>query len=678
LFATFGYLYMLLQLNFKNILMQMTLLLVILMCSTLGCYAQQNKVDSLESLLKKSKEDTTKVILMNALCGKLKSTDPEKALKYGQSALALGKKIGYSKGIANSLNFIGVIYYIQSNYPQALDYYMQSLEIQKEIGYKKGIGYAYNNIGNIYFDQTDYSKALEFYLKSLMIQEEIKNKKGIITASANVGLIYTVQGNYIHALEYYQKSLKGAEEINDKELVASMMSNIGLIYYYLDNMDKALEYFFHSLKYARDAGAKNIEAADFNNIGDVYKSLGHLQSALEYYNKTLSINKKIDDKKGIAFGYLSLGGVYRSMKDFQKAQNYFDSCLFEAKQIRDRDKIKDCYKNKAEIYAATGDFTNAYQCHQMYFLENDSIFNEESNRHLLELQTKYETGKKEQEILILTKEKEVQELVLNKNRIIMYAFLAGFVLVLVIIFIVLKAYRAKRKLLQKEMELNLLKTQFVSLVTHEFRTPLAGIISSTQLLEKYYETWSPGERANFFEQIGDAVEQIKLMLEKTSVIGKDQAGKLSFNPKKIHFENFCIRLKDEAMAHFGDKARVNVTANSNIGEVLADRELLRHIIVNLLSNAIKYSPETSAADFIIDELPGNMVKITIQDKGIGIPEEDLKHIFEEFHRCSNADDFKGTGLGMSIVKRCVDIYNGEIEIKSEGGKGTRVCVTIPL
>ncbi len=644
---------------------------------TLSCFAQSKKIDSLRSVLQNTGSDTSKVKLLNALCWELKSSDPEKALEYGQSALSLGKKTGYDKGIGNSLNFIGVVYHIKSNYTEALNYYMQSLEVQKEIGYKKGIAYTYNNIGSLYYDQTEYHKALQFYLKSLTIQEEIKNIKGIVSASTNVGLIYYEQKKYNTALEYFTKSLQFAEEAHDSSVASSIMTNIGLIYYDMGNTDKALNCYTRALKYAQATGAKNVEAALLNNIGDVYKKLLQFPLALEYYEKTLNTNREIGDKKGIASAYLSLGDMYRSMNDFVKAHACFDSCLYTAEQIGDKERVKESYKYKAEIYELAGNYTDAFECYRKFHLVNDSIYNEESNKNLLELQTKYETEKKEKEIQLLTRESELQKLVLKNNRILMYSSLTGLLLVLIIVVVIYRSYRTKQRTLKKETELSNLKSQFVNTVTHEFRTPIAAIMSSSRLLNEYYETWSKDERSEFFRQIGDSVDQMKLMLEKASVIGKDQSGKMLFNPKLLHLETFCKHIKDETQALFEEIPDINMEFRSEIGTVLADKELLRHIIGNLLSNAVKYSPGIEPVGFIIDLANGNIC-FTISDHGIGIPEEDMKHLFEMFHRCSNAEEIKGTGLGLSIVKRSVDLHKGEIKITSELGKGTSVSVLIPL
>ncbi|MFH0867299.1 MAG: tetratricopeptide repeat-containing sensor histidine kinase [Bacteroidota bacterium] len=651
--------------------------LTILFCLTcLFCFPQQNRIDSLEAVLKNTSSDSIKIKVLNTLCKELASGNPSKALECGEKAFLLAQKTENKKSMANAINLIGVVYNIQSDYEKALECYTRSFVLHKEAGNYKGMAYVLNNMGNIYYDQADYPEALDYYLKSLTIHELIKNDIGIASAATNAGLVFFEQKNFSGALENFIKALVITKKTSDKQSACTIMNNIGLIYFNTGDYSTALEYYNNALKIASEVDFKTVVSASFNNIGDVYKKQDDPDKALEYYEKAYEINKSISDKKGIASTYFSMGEAYKNMGDYTNAIACYDSSLAIALEIGDKNIMRSDYENEAEAYAKKGDYENAYACHQKYYNVNDSIFNEKSGEQLLELQTKYETEKKEKEIQLLTNEKERQELILYKNKIILYAFIAGFILVIVMVVIIYRAYRAKRKNLQKEMELNKLKSQFVSTVTHEFRTPISGIKSSAQLLEKYYETWSSDERTTFFSQIDDALDQMKVMLEKVTVIEKDQSGKISFHPKKTHLETYCKQLVSETQALFENEIRINIDVKSEIGEVLADKELLRHMIINLLSNAVKYSPADAAADFIIDKDKDKII-FTIADYGIGIPEEDLKHIYEQFHRGSNVEDIKGTGLGMSIVKRCVDIHKGMIDIKSETGKGTTVTVIIP-
>jgi PAS domain S-box-containing protein len=231
--------------------------------------------------------------------------------------------------------------------------------------------------------------------------------------------------------------------------------------------------------------------------------------------------------------------------------------------------------------------------------------------------------------------------------------------------------------LEKEMELNQLRSRFVSTVSHEFRTPLASIYSNTQLLQKYQEKWDIDKKNNSFRRIYESVKLMSGMLEDVSLLGKGQSGRQKFNPGPEDIVMFCNKIMEEVTSSFNHSTSIVFESSCTDTSVLIDTMLLRHILVNLLSNAIKYSPGKDRVYFSVARDSKTGTRFTVRDEGIGIPPDDLKNIFEPFHRGTNIENIKGTGLGMSIVKQCVDIHNGRITIESQIGLGTRVVVSIP-
>lgn len=241
-----------------------------------------------------------------------------------------------------------------------------------------------------------------------------------------------------------------------------------------------------------------------------------------------------------------------------------------------------------------------------------------------------------------------------------------------------KYEREITKALEKEKELSQLKSNFVSTVSHEFKTPMSVILSSVQLLDRFNDKWENEKKQKLFQKIYNAVMQTNSLINNVLLMGKDQSGKLEYRPLRAHFESFCKQIIEETQIVFGSEVNINASINTDIGEVTIDTNLLRHIFTNLLSNAIKYSLNNKVIDFAVNYTSNGETSILIKDRGIGISEEELKNIYEPFHRAKNAGHVKGTGLGMSIVKRCVDLHGGKIVIHSELGKGTSVLVTLQL
>ncbi|NEP57319.1 MAG: PAS domain-containing protein [Symploca sp. SIO2G7] len=284
------------------------------------------------------------------------------------------------------------------------------------------------------------------------------------------------------------------------------------------------------------------------------------------------------------------------------------------------------------------------------------------------------------------------------------------------------AEQKMRKALEQEKELSELKSRFVSMTSHEFRTPLATILSSTELLQHYHYKWTEQKKQVHFGRICSTVQHMTQMLDDVLFWSKIDAQKLRLHPSWLNIISFCCSLIEELQQSEGkehkiifqcsgvreyqllgtnscsviyDNSSSNTTASltpvhHNSAEstsavavaelpqwfVCLDEKLLRHILINLLSNAIKYSPTSSTINLEVAFEEGNLI-FQIQDNGIGIPPENLPHLFESFHRGDNVGNIPGTGLGLAIVKKSVDLHGGKITVNSNAATGTTFTVTIP-
>ena len=234
-----------------------------------------------------------------------------------------------------------------------------------------------------------------------------------------------------------------------------------------------------------------------------------------------------------------------------------------------------------------------------------------------------------------------------------------------------------RLALEKEKELNELKSRFISMTSHEFRTPLTTILGSAELLENYSHKWPEEKKRVHFERIHSNIQYLSQLLNDVLLIGQAEAGKLEFNPEPLGVVQLCCSLVEELQLSAGSEHTIAFISHCPEIEGYLDEKLLRHILNNLLSNAIKYSPTGSTVNFDLGCENGQAI-FQIQDEGIGIPEKDQQHLFESFHRAKNVGNIPGTGLGLSIVKRSVDLHRGKITVKSKLGVGTTFTVTIPL
>ncbi len=243
----------------------------------------------------------------------------------------------------------------------------------------------------------------------------------------------------------------------------------------------------------------------------------------------------------------------------------------------------------------------------------------------------------------------------------------------------LQASRAEaeiRKALEKERELNELKSRFVSMTSHEFRAPMNTILSSAELLEHFGHKFNEEKKLKHLHRIQAAVKKMTHLLNDVLLIGKVEAGKQEFNPTPLDLVKLCSNMVEEMQLGTGEHHQIVFTHQGSCQNACMDEELLESILTNLLSNAIKYSPKGGEVNLFLVGEQGKAI-FRVQDRGIGITEADRAQLFSHFHRGVNVGNISGTGLGLAIVKNCVDLHGGKIAVESELGVGTTFIVTLP-
>lgn len=240
-----------------------------------------------------------------------------------------------------------------------------------------------------------------------------------------------------------------------------------------------------------------------------------------------------------------------------------------------------------------------------------------------------------------------------------------------------KAEAELHKALAREKELGQLKSNFVSMVSHEFRTPLGVILSSAEILDSYFEQLDPAERREHLKSIQRNTRRMAALMEEVLVLGMVEAGKMDFQPAALELRLFCQRLIEELQAAAEHKCPVVFEPAMVPADAFGDERLLRHIFSNLISNAIKYSSAGSPVKFEVRR-EGRYAICVVRDRGVGIPPEEQGRLFQAFHRGANVRDLPGTGLGLTIVKRCVELHGGTLQVESLPGQGTTVTVSLPL
>lgn len=308
----------------------------------------------------------------------------------------------------------------------------KSSENQAELFYKKIYAGSLNNLGYYYKNLGDIVLALGYYYKALKIQEEIKDDYGIAYTYNNIGVVYMNQGDQKMAVNFYKKCLKIQEDIKDVKGVANSLNNLGYIYKTNGDINRALEYYIRSLNTRRKINDLLGVANSLNNIGIIYKQEGNLEKALEYYEESKQIREKIGDKKGVSFIENNIGNIYYAKGDYNSALKFGMRSLELSKEMGYAENVKNAANLLSKVYEKKGDGIKALEMFRLFVLMKDSIINSESEKALIEQQTKYEFEKQktiddaehEKQMLLSIEEEE-------KQKLISYSIAGGLSLVII-------------------------------------------------------------------------------------------------------------------------------------------------------------------------------------------------------------------------------------------------------
>ncbi|MDD4149010.1 MAG: tetratricopeptide repeat protein [Bacteroidales bacterium] len=341
----------------------------------------------------------------------------------------------------------------------ALFAFNQSLQCYSQLKNHKRCGETFNQIAIIYRDKGEYTVALDYFQQSLDVHVSINNQQGIAQTNNSLGILYMAWHKYDYALQYYNKALQIYKTLDFDIKVADVLNNIGLIYKYQSDLDKALECFSESLTIRQKNNDEYKIAVSLHNIGTAYAAKKEYYVALEYYQKAFEINNKNDIKKEIAISLNAIGNVYMNLGDYKLATEYFNKGLEIALAIKNAQMTITLYENMTLNYAALGDYDSFRGYFDLYLGYYDSIYNIDKHRQFLELQTIYETEKKEQKIQSLNREIESRKINNRKNGLILILVFSLLIILLGFAVYFYRSIRLKSELRIKDLNQRLLILQ---------------------------------------------------------------------------------------------------------------------------------------------------------------------------------------------------------------------------
>jgi serine phosphatase RsbU (regulator of sigma subunit)/tetratricopeptide (TPR) repeat protein len=409
--------------------------------------------DSLVIAYKNCNSDTAKIsILIKIGRSYINSAEHEKILKIANVTLTLSQRINYPMGVAESNNLLAVVFYDHSEYDEALNHYNAALKIFKQLNNTQLISVNLIAIGNIYIKQAEYKKALNLLLESNKIIEEKLNSnpndhsalESYSNSLNNTGNICFYMENLEQALEYYKKSYTIMLKLNQPANTANLLNNIGMIYRYQGKNDEALDYRQKALEIFKKVDNKEGMAYSYIGIGIIYFKLNNPEKAVEYQLKALETYEKLGSKSGMSMVYANLGDISLKFGWKDKAQLYYNKALKVAKEVNDFEVVMSVYNSLSAIYKEKKDYKSALENYMLFVKTKDTIEGESVQKQMAELQTKYDTEKKERKITILNKEKQLKDTEIKKQKIIIFSSLIGGIIFLLFFIIVLRLYNQKK------------------------------------------------------------------------------------------------------------------------------------------------------------------------------------------------------------------------------------------
>ncbi len=336
-------------------------------------------------------------------------------------------------------------FYLKSNPDSAKYYANRCLHEAEKKDMVRFVARAYTLLGIEMSNKGEYEKALEFYLKSLKINEQLKDETAIAGNNNNIGLAFLDMGNFTLALEYYNKALQIHLKNEAKQEIADMYNNIGIIYCSKGSLDTCLDYQLKSVALKKEVGDKNGLATSYDNIGLIYLNKGKKDDAIAYFFESKNLKEELNDKFGLCITYLNISQAYTIENDLKNATEFALKELELAKQLNSKTYKRYGYENLANVSYKAKDYKTAYDYFRLYSSIKDSILNEDNAKSMQELQTSYESVKKDNEISLLNKDNLVKEADLKKQQILNWSIGAGLLIVLVSSAFVFRSYRQKKK-----------------------------------------------------------------------------------------------------------------------------------------------------------------------------------------------------------------------------------------
>ncbi|MEQ8472617.1 MAG: tetratricopeptide repeat-containing sensor histidine kinase [Marinoscillum sp.] len=616
-------------------------------------------VDSLKTMLKNPPNDSVETRWVNSLFGLYMTIDRDSALIYGERAKALAAKTQDSVLIASNILNFGGYYWYQSDFTRAMQSFVQAAEIFDKLGSETDRADAQLNIALIYIILGEGSKSKPFLYKIFEVYKRNNSYNNLATAYQYLGSIYQDEANYDSAIYCCENSLEYA-------IKSKMVAN---------------------------------QAWAYSGLGEAYLKKGEIEQARKYHHKSLEIEEQLGNRPGMLQSYISLGSLETQIGNFSSAEKFFQKVEAMPELKNDWLSQRKLYQEMVHLYEKTGDITKAYSSYQKNVAAIDSIKNSEDMATINELNEKYESEKKAIEILTLQKDKELDQLTLEKERTQKRYFIIASAIFLLLSAGLVFGYtqlRKSRNQIAKRNEMitrinkalnksqddllasNKTKDKFFALIAHDLRGPVTSMQGIGRMLSYYNRKGDENRINELIAQVDQSATSVNHLLDNLLKWALSQSEGLNYQPTVVDLK----RLIEEIEEIFNEIVRAKeIELHVNLDEefqVSADYNMVSTVLRNLLSNAIKFSP---VGGEVVVTIRGHAdaVQVEVADSGSGMPAETVQKLHDNQPLTSTrgTQDEKGTGLGLLLCKEFIRKHGSDLAI-STSANGTKITFELAL
>ncbi len=638
----------------------------------------QTKTDSLQNLLQQEISDTTRFQVYSKLLWENFFNDLPKCHVYANEALALAHDMQDSARIYKVHHYWGLIHRLEGNYDSSLYYFQEAVNYHTRTGHEENALQALFNMGVVSSFQGKFYTSLAYYVRALQLAEQKNDRFMLADIQNSMGIIHKKLKNYQKSLELTYVALEIFEELDKPLQQANCISNLGSVYFEMQQFDSALVYYQRAYETDKVLDNQWGIGHQLNNLAAVYDELGEADQSLEYATKGLAVREKIGHQREIAESLIRVASLHNQAGEADTALPYAQRAKQISQEIDAKQVLRDTNWILSKIQNQLGNFQEAYQAHVAYADLRDSIVNEEIALQINDLQTRYETEKKEKEIILLTQEWEVQQAELDRKNTFLIASIIGCILLGALILVTIGFYRSRMKsralITQKNEEINQRKIQeleqrqkLISMdamvtgqeeerkrIAKDLHDGLGSLLANVQMRFSSMKDSIQTEKSSAYRHTNDLLDEACHEVRK---IAHDMMpGALVKFGLVPAIQDSCSSLEKNTRIHVDFQV---YDMNDRLEEKV--EITIYRIVQELLSNIRKHA---QAQEIIVQlSVHEELLTLVVEDDGVGF---DLAN--------ARAKD----GLGLRSLESRVKYINGMLSIDAAPSRGTTVTVEAPV